>query len=434
MSPISTSRTAFRFALCAGLYTSTYWLLWANLPVYLTDRGLRPHVVGSLISTQTLAALVTIIPIGVLSDRWSPRILCVMGATMLALCAGALLVPAAGTSPLLAAMLLGGMGSSLYVTSLHVLFFKTLGPGGRGRQVAIFLGGLLLGFSLGSLLTGLLYRPGVFASNAATAAASAGLLAAATLLLPSSEPLPVRVLDYLRDLRRGGALLVAALYFVASTHGGAEHIALPLLIEHGLRLSSTHMGIMFAIVGVWMTVIQALVGERVDRGGQPLTLFALGLVVSGVFQAASAHCSRYETLLAARLLHTVGDSSFMLANSVLVSMVFPRGRVGGSFGVLYALSMGAVSLSALAAGISNQLEQGYSAAFVGSGAVLVVAGVAALAGRWPLQRMLHAHTAHTADTADAADTAAATAATATTAAEARWPRSLAEDGRDVAGG
>ncbi|MCD6256286.1 MAG: hypothetical protein J7J44_08475 [Deltaproteobacteria bacterium] len=98
---------------------------------------------------------------------------------------------------------------------------------------------------------------------------------------------------------------------------------------------------------------------------------AISLFVSGIFQGITGLTSTYRSFVLTRLAHTSGDSLMLLEVTLLTSLLFPSGRLGGHSGLLFSIRTGATFFGATIAGIINQ-QFGYSMPFIISGILSIL--------------------------------------------------------------
>lgn len=355
------------------LHACAHWALWAYLPIQLGDGD--PALVGRIAALYQLVAALVLLPAGWFTDRWSPRSLCVAGTVATGL--GAALFAAGGHHAL--AAVLSGAGSGLFLVSLHALFYKSLEGEHDGARTGAFVAAGLLGYAVGPLLGGQVAHLGLGANASVTAVLSVAL-AALCLRLPTTEPVPVRPMSYLRDLRSPGPLLLVLVIMLTSSHGGVEYVGLPAVATHHAGLSPRMQGGLYAIIGLWTGLLTLGLGRAFDRSPAPVLLLAVGMAVSGVFQGITGLAYDFGSLVGIRLAHTIGDSLFGFCIALLTAQVFPRARVGGLFALTQFVRTGTMGLFAAGTGALRPVS-GLDGVFLLSGLLLVAGGVAFLAFR-----------------------------------------------------
>ncbi|MEW6219264.1 MAG: MFS transporter [Thermodesulfobacteriota bacterium] len=367
-----------RFVLQRFLIHGSHWLVFAHLPVILRGQGVADPRIGLVVGLFSLASMILMLPMGVMADRFSPRRTILSCAVVLSLYFLGLLV-VRSLVPILGLVVAGGAAFAGLVVVSEALFLKLFGGEERGQRIASFQLATYLGYGLGPLAGGLLLGVSDQAGLLFAAAALGAILVFLVGLdMPDS---PVRLpgfREYRRDLWQPAPLLLAACVFVIGTHFGVEQTSLSLFMVQELGLGPGTVGLVFAGLGLWMAAIVPVIGRLRDRPQAPFRFVLGGLVVSGLFQTATAWASGLASLLVIRILHTTGDAVALLELSVLTAQFFPSARLGGSSGLLYGVRTVATFAAALAAGGLNRWL-GYGGSFLASGALVTFfAGLAVL--------------------------------------------------------
>lgn len=369
------------------LYSCGVWVFWAWVPLLLRDSGLPPARVGDLVGLHQASAALALLPIGWLSDRWSPRALCTGGAALLVLaCAavGASGLAGGGGALLVPGMVALGCGGSVFLVSINALFYKRLDVLAQGAGVGRFISGGLLGYASGPALGAACAVFGLPGAGFGAAAVFAATFLACRSL-PSTEPLPVRLGEYVRDLTRPGALILLSSIAVFASHSGVEFVGLPLVAADCAGLDKLRQAVFYAVIGLWTSFLTARIGRRFDRTPRPVLLLVAGIAVSGVFQGLTGLAAGLGSLLGIRLAHTVGDSLFIVLSAILTAKVFPQARVGGLFALTQFVRQGTMAFSSGAGGHLDGAF-GHVALFAASGAVQVASAGIFLGLRRRLRR------------------------------------------------
>ncbi len=369
LSPASSWRL-FLFPVCSFLFTFIYWLILSFLPIYLKGKGFPDPLIGTIFGTFSISTLFLMVPLGILSDRVSPKKVLFAGALMT-------LVHVLGmksAQQVYAFLLLavcGGMGWATYQIVLLSLYLKLIGEERRGTRIAFYTAGQFLGFGVGPLVAGMLWGRIDYSRILDFAVIASVLLMAATVALHDSPPIPFRLGEYRSDLAKPHILLFLLVYFVYATHLGTEHTAFTLLMEKDLGFSTADIGLTFFAIGVWMCVWSPLAGRRFDLRHKLVSFLMFGLVVSALFQIATAYAADLPWMILVRVAHTLGDVPVFLAMGILTATFFSQGRLGGNSAVVYMVRTLGVFVGNVGAGLL--------AASVGYGGTFVVNGLLVLA-------------------------------------------------------
>ena len=341
-----------------------HWMVLAHLPVLLKHGGFGDVAIGLAIGVLSLSSMLLMLPMGVFSDIFSPKRTLLAGAGCFAVYF--LLLPQVASLPgLLVATVTGGLGAAALVVVSESLYLKQFGQERRGRRVAIYHCSTYLGFGLGPLFGSLLLEQGpgwLFAA----AGIGALLILAVGMLLQDHEVMVFSFREYGDGLREFKPLLLMACIFVMGTHFGVEQTSISLLMSETLGVTAQGIGVYFALVGIWMAAVVPYVGRLHDKRSSVFLFFLAGLALSGIFQALTAWATGFWSLVAIRLLHTLGDAIALLELSVLMAILFPSKRLGGSSGLLYAIRTMATFGAAVLSGAVNR-HWSYGASFLTNG-------------------------------------------------------------------
>ena len=382
------TRKSLLFASCVFFFNLTDWMLLAYLPVHLRALGFGSHAIGGFMAILTLSTCLLVAPFGIVSDRFSPKRLMFVGVGLNMAFAGGLAL-FNGAVGLIAVFIIGGVGFTCFYIPLNSLYFKLLGDEQRGVRIATIFAGTVLGYGFGPLLGGLLLTRFPMETLFSLAFGGFALLGLLVAYLPDTRPIRFEIARYRDDLKRPAVLFLVASTFVVASHAGVERTSLTLLMTEMVGLGSSQVGLVYACVGVWIAGIGLLAGHAFDRTRRVVIVLSLGLAWSGIFQAATAFAGSFASLLAIRLLHTLGDAFFFILNPILMSLIFPNTRMGGHFGFILTIRMFSSGLFAYLAGAVSQ-PWGHGVGFILNGAMMVATAAAFLAMRKPIRRSLAA--------------------------------------------
>lgn len=373
-------RIVLAFSLFNFVFAFANWMVVVYLPIYLRNELVfSPQRIGVLIGAYMITTLLLILPLGYLSDRVSPKRVVQVGAGLFVVHA-AMLVLARTFWGLLAAQIIGGMGSSIILIVLPALLYKDLDAVGRGRSIGVFIAGGMFGFALGPLASGaLLDWAGLpYRAVFGVVGGMAALLMGVSMWLKDAAPLRIHLADYLGDIRRREVLLVVIAIAGIGFHFGQERTNYPLFLRNVAGLSAWNVGLVFALLGSWMGGTTLLIGRLFDRNTHLLVLMGAGLALSGGMHIATPHVGTFGAILAVRALHTIGDVAVIFCYSVLVASIFPQERLGGNSGFTFLFrAMGAV----VGATVAGQLDKAFPSlkvSFAAAGGVMIVCGAVLL--------------------------------------------------------
>lgn len=353
------------FPLCSFLFTATFWMIMAFLPIYLTSLGIPGDHLGFILGMYSLAGLGFIIPFGILADRLSPRkVLYTGGICMLAHVI--ILKYAFAEYLIFLATFVGGLGLNIFQTVLFALYLKVIPEDHRGLRVSIFQMGFFLGFGVGPLIGGHLWNIGGYNLVLKTSIYAVVLLILCYALLPESPISRFSWNEYREDVLQKKTLLFLILYFVYALHFGVEHTGFSMLMKRELHFSAGEIGLVYMAVGIWMTLLAPLTGHQFDIHPRITPFLIGGMVVSSLFHIATAFVNSVNHMILVRILHTLGDSPVIFATGLLTSTLFPQRRLGGNSAVVQTVrTVGVFTGNAMTGIIASMV--GYGGAFVYTG-------------------------------------------------------------------
>lgn len=360
------------FPICSFTFTFVLWMIVAFLPIHLKSIGVEPEKAGFIMGAYSIAALVFMIPIGILSDRISAKKMLMGGNVLVLLHVGGLFW-SSDFIPLLMSTLLGGVGWSLFQTVLYALFLKVIPEENKALNIALYQAGLFVGFGVGPLFGGFLWQAGGYALLLKASAIGIFFLMICFAALPSVKLTIFRWLDYYKDVVRKPSLIFLGLYFIYGLHFGVEQAGFSILMND-LHFSPKQIGLVYMAIGIWMGIIAPFTGRWLDANQKIAPFLLGGIVVSSIFHALTAYATTFSEMVVVRLLHTLGDTSVILCFGLLTALMFPENRMGGNSAVVYTVrTLGTFSGNVLTGFL--MLYFGTSGAFVSSGIIILLAGL-----------------------------------------------------------
>jgi MFS family permease len=355
-------------SIISGGYFFTMRLLFAFLPIYFQEIGFLPSQIGALMAVFPLSTLFLILPFGILTDRFQPKGLIVIGFLLFQFC---LIVFKYFTFfyLLLGIMLIGGIGGTLLRVSSDSLFYKTIGDRGRGWRFGVLDSCLTLGFGLGPFVGGFVLRFGGFDMLLSVAPLTLIPFLAICLFLKeggSSETSPYK--SSLSWRIQPGVFLLLCIAFMFALHIGVENVWLSLWLKDEFGLRETQIGSIYLGIGFTLSISSLGAGFLADRTKDPVFLMWIGLCISGCLNILLPLMQTPAAALMSRMLHVVGDSIFLLSVRVLVSDLFRRERVGGGIG----LTLGVFTLGIFGGSLLSGLFYGPKCPFVLAGVLSIL--------------------------------------------------------------
>lgn len=375
-------RTYLAIPLAALAFNSGFFLVRNQLPNYLRELGLAEWA-GPMQAVLPGTSLLLALPLGVMSDRQSPRRLAIAGT--LCFCLFALLITLFGEAPapwmLLAGYILCGLSVVVLQNTVRPLYMKCIGARRQGLKLAAFSAAGMLGFGAGNFLAGLGYRLfGWTIAEQFRLALPLGVVALlAAVAMPNSSPTPFSFAAYRRDVWRRPVLLFLALVFINAMHFGIEAVCLAPFIERVLGMDDFGQGLYFGTISLCLAASAIATGWLREHAGNRHRMWVGGLLGSAVFNIAVAMTAEPWQFFVLRYLHVIADATLLVASLQIVAELFPRSRVGGPLGLMALMQTVGTMAGSLVAGwitvmpaLSERMQ--LSVPFVVAGGV-VLAGV-----------------------------------------------------------
>lgn len=336
-------RRAFN-AIFSANFISTFGdaILQPFLSIFLTELGISAPVVGLLYNVRNWVQALIRVPIGVMSDRLGRRRLMLLGLIILSI-VPLLYYASGGLSLPLIAMMMGGLGISLYYPPAEAYASRLFPPERVGEAMGKFHLGWAVSFIIGPSVGGALalyfptYRPVFIIASAVTSISvpvlwlnvendstnpDLGELKASLMGLPSL------LAGFLRNRR---VLAASITTFIHSFCNWVVPAFFPLL-AHSLGFSEVIIGLSLTANSLVMTLSLPLIGRLSDRVGR-FPPIALGLLISVVgFVALPMACEAWELLLLMAFIGLGGSLVFPVSQAAIMEAL-PDGERGAGAGL-----------------------------------------------------------------------------------------------------
>jgi MFS family permease len=322
------------------------------LPLYATELGAPPFVLGLLTSSFAIANAVSQVGTGFLSDRWGSRRLMTGGVGLYA-SMNALIATAASAPWLLGWRTLAGLGGGAMIVAERIYLVQVTTPGRRAFANGIISAAQSAGTVAGPAVGSIAAAIGGLRAPFVLVAVTSGIAFIGTLFLPSpasrasAEERPTDA-PVAEPIQFGplAALLAANLTLLAS-YGAFITTYAPLATTR-LGWSVVEVGIAFSFLGAGSIILGPWLSHLADRTGRrriamiatiPISAFGFGLV-AGLPQAG---------VYAIGFLAGGGLTAFTASWYALLADAAGERRMARTFGVISAASTAGIVLGALGA-------------------------------------------------------------------------------------
>ena len=321
------------------------------LPLYATELGAPPRVLGLLTSTFAVTNALSQLGTGFLSERWGSRRMMTGGVGLYATM-NALIATAASAPWLLAWRSMAGFGGGAMIVAERIYVAQVTRPERRAFANGIISAAQSAGTVAGPAVGSIAAAIGGLRAPFVLVAITSGIALIGTLFLPSP---PARTSRKERD--QGGtaepiqfgalaALLVANLSLLAS-YGAFITTYAPLatdrlgwtIVDVGIAFSALGAGSI--LLGPWLAHLGDRIGRRRIALAAPLPISAFGFgLVAGLPQVA---------VIGLAFLAGGGLTAFTASWYALLADTAGERRLERTFGVISAASTGGIVLGALSA-------------------------------------------------------------------------------------
>jgi len=332
-------------------------LMLPLLPLYATELGAPPFVLGLLTSLFAITNSVGQLGSGFLSERLGPRRIMTAGLGLYA-AMNALIATAASAGWLLAWRSAAGFGGGAMIVSERIYLARVVEPARRAFANGIVSAGQSAGTVAGPAFGGLAAAIGGLRAPFVIVAVTSAIALVGTLFLPAprrsgaaerAPDTPERA-----DLRPLAALLIANMALLAS-YGGFIVTYAPLATTR-LGWSIVDVGIAFSFFGAGSILLGPALAQYADRVGRrpvatvaPLAPMTFGLaLVIGLPQ---------PVVYALAVLAGGGQTAFSASWYALLADAAGEHRLDRTFGIINALStLGIVVGSVTAAELWERVD------------------------------------------------------------------------------
>jgi MFS family permease len=351
------------------------------LPLYATELGAPPRVLGLLTSSFALTNAVGQLATGFLAERLGSRRMMTGGMGLYATM-NALIATAASAPWLLAWRSIAGFGGGAMIVAERIYIAQVTRPERRALANGIISAAQSAGTVAGPAVGSIAAAIGGLRAPFVLVAITSGIALVGTLFLPSPAAKATRLErsdDALEPIQFGAlaALLVANLALLAS-YGAFITTYAPLATTR-LGWSIVDVGVAFSFVGAgsialgpWLAHLGDRIGRRRIALGAPVLISAMGFgMVVGLPHVA---------IVALAFLAGGGLTAFSASWYALLADTAGEHRLERTFGVISAASTGGIVLGALsAAELWSRVD--ITAGMLLAGAIPLVACVAMFAFR-----------------------------------------------------
>jgi predicted MFS family arabinose efflux permease len=177
--------------------------------------------------------------------------------------------------------------------------------------------------------------------------------------------------SYKKELFRREVIFFSLITFLYSYHWGAEKTVYTLFLKESLGFTQAEIGVFIGVTVGILAIATLFYGKLLDLNIASLRK----LIVAGLWLSSVGHVflALSETGFQAylfRIIHELGDASFMLFSYIMISNLFKKTRVGGGAGCITQVAVAGTFTGSVASGI--MLE------YFGARVPMIAAGIISL--------------------------------------------------------
>lgn len=359
-------------------------LLNPVLSLYVREYGVNTAFVGIFMTSFAVGRVLITIPSGRAVDRWGSKELLIAGA--LVEMAGAIgLIIATSYPQLVAARLVQGIGSGLFMSAAMIRVAELSSLAERGRFSSLYQASILLALTLTPGIGGAIANAFSIRATIAANVALEALVAAIVLWRvarhrdhvrrepsDSSAPAAPSLTPSIRAmlLNRNFMLIALAAFLVFVARSGARDTLLPLYADSHVGLDAAAVGMIFSLISLGNLVAIPVAGTVADRFGRKPPIY-VGLLFNGLALLLITVSTSYVVFIVGALMMGVAKGLSEPTSMIYVADIAPVGYYGAAFGLFLTLRdlglfVGPVILSWIADASGLQLP------FLLTGGMLIV--------------------------------------------------------------
>ena len=266
---------------CAVIFIDMigYGIIIPILPVYAGNLGASEGQIGFLFSSYSLVLVLTLLPFGLMVDKYGKKHLIVVGMFLLGI-SSILFATSHSLPQLTVSRMLQGLSASCTWAAALPLAAAAASEGKRGIEMSSVTIATGLGTILGPVIGGL----GTIQTPFYICIAFSFLLCFLSLIYLKETPYKKEYFDLKEKLKRilkqsevqAACIAIGFLYFAL----GMLEVLFPLYMA-GCQYKRITVGLLFGIFGIFFVVVQPIIGAWSDRIGRAFPMI-LGLSITAV--------------------------------------------------------------------------------------------------------------------------------------------------------
>ncbi|MEM3526663.1 MAG: MFS transporter [Candidatus Jordarchaeaceae archaeon] len=273
--------------ISAFIDSAAYGIVIPFLPQYAVSLGASDMDLGIIFASYALVQLVTVIPFGLLSDRYGRRPFMIMGMLLLGV-ASLLYVSARSIQLIILCRALQGLAASATWSSAIALVADVFPGKDKGAKLGIAAGVTNMGGIAGPLLGGAISDVNFNLPFLLIAISSLIMFVYMIFRLKVERREEVEKIPYKKmigdSLRIRNILIILIINVLTTIFWGFLEPLLPPYLSGRFNLSSTEIGLVFGAMTFCYAIVQPLVGRLSDKYGRKKFIIS-GMILLAVANA-----------------------------------------------------------------------------------------------------------------------------------------------------
>src|SRR3989338_961357 len=343
------------------------------LGIHLTNIQLSGYQIGILFAISTITSIITVLPSGFSNDRVKSKHLIVIALILLGIEYLGLGL-SKNFSIFMLLFLIGGIGETIYNSSIDSLFLKSTNNEKISQKISTYNIFRFLFIGLGIITAGSLLQIDIPFQKLFLGVATLFFIGAivGNFLLPNNAVFKIDLNSYKEDILQKKVIFFLLIMFLFAIHFGAETTSYGLFLKNNLGLNSFQTGLYMGIAIMTMALTSYLIPRTLKKWKVKYVLL-FGLFVSG-----SGHIlmTLKQAMLSGffRIYHETGDAAMFFFLYYGMSKLFVTEKMGGSTGVFQLATTLGATIGALIFGPIGSIY-GYHMPLIISGCTTLIAWI-----------------------------------------------------------
>ena len=352
-------------------YLTISVMFYAYIPIFFKSKGFTEHQTGILFSMQSLMAIVTYLPSGIINDRFSVKSQIIFGIFIYTAFTG-FLQSAVTFWHFFALFILWGLSGTMIDNSTNVMYYKDSAQSPNKLFFAVYGITATIAYAAGGKIGAMLIDGNDFSTLFKTVFYMSLAMLPIAMTLSDTKAVSIRLRDYLDDILRFDTIVLALTIFIFTYHWGAEVTSFTMLMKNEAGMDLGSISLIYLEVGLVMSAIIFALGIFKQKHGlKPVTAIYIAVAASAGSQLAFCYVRTFEGMLLNQFFHAIGDSFFMYYWLNIIPTMYKYERIGGASSFVNLFSVISVIAGSAISGMAVQRSASNYSAFLISGLLML---------------------------------------------------------------